>query len=76
MPTPATGPNVPWLTMLYMAGDNELTEEMVLALQDLVGHPMTESKIVAQLDPSGIGSRDAAIRIPWTSGGKDSRRSP
>ncbi len=33
-------PNAPWLTMLYMAGDNELTEEMVLALQDLVGeHP-------------------------------------
>ena len=64
MATPATGPYVPWLTMLYMAGDNELTEEMVLALQTLVGHPMSESKIVAQFDPSGIGSGDAAVRIP------------
>ena len=28
--------NLPWLVMVYMAGDNSLTEEMVLALQDLM----------------------------------------
>lgn len=26
----------PWLVMLYLAGDNTLTEEMVLAMQDLL----------------------------------------
>ena len=26
---------VPWIVMLYLAGDNNLTEDMVLALQDL-----------------------------------------
>ena len=61
---------VPWLTMLYMAGDNELTEEMVLALQDLVGpKPLTESKIVAQFDPSGVGLETQRYIFPG-SGGK------
>ena len=35
MGTPATTSNAPWLVMVYLAGDNNLTEEMVLALQDL-----------------------------------------
>jgi hypothetical protein len=56
--------------MLYMAGDNELTEEMVLALQDLVGQPMTESKIVAQLDPSGIGLETQRYVFPGPPGAK------
>ena len=46
----------PWLVMLYLAGDTNLTEDMVLALQDLiaVGVP-AEDRVVAQLDPIGIG---------------------
>ncbi|HSL20147.1 MAG TPA: clostripain-related cysteine peptidase [Vicinamibacterales bacterium] len=46
----------PWLVMLYLAGDNNLSEEMVLALQDLlaVGPPKGDA-IVAQFDPSGVG---------------------
>ena len=35
----ATGtdpPKNPWLVMLFLAGDNNLTESMVLALQDLI----------------------------------------
>jgi len=46
----------PWLVMVYLAGDNNLTEDMVLALQDLqaAGAPK-DDKIVAQFDPSGIG---------------------
>ncbi|MCG6928791.1 MAG: hypothetical protein LJF30_26235, partial [Acidobacteria bacterium] len=47
----------PWLTMVYLAGDNNLTEEMVLALQNLMaeGLPEKEDRIVAQFDPSGVG---------------------
>jgi Clostripain family len=45
-----------WLVMLYLAGDNNLTEEMVLALQNLLPHESRSSDlIVAQLDPSGVG---------------------
>jgi len=46
----------PWLVMVYMAGDNSLTEEMVLALQDLMleGAP-DDDIIVAQFDPGGTG---------------------
>ena len=56
METSASNPNAPWLTMLYMAGDNNLTEEMVLALQDLVAEGAPHgSKILAQFDPSGVG---------------------
>ena len=49
-------PRNPWLIMLYLAGDNSLSEDMVLALQDLKaeGRP-TGDKIVAQFDPSGVG---------------------
>lgn len=49
-------PGSPWLVMLYMSGDNNLSEEMVLALQDFmsVGPPKGD-KIVAQFDPSGRG---------------------
>ena len=56
METGTTGPNPPWLTMLYMAADNNLTEEMVLALQDLVAEGAAPgSAIKAQFDPSGEG---------------------
>jgi hypothetical protein len=46
----------PWLVMLYLAGDTNLTEDMVLALQDLieVGVP-GKDRVVAQLDPIGVG---------------------
>jgi Clostripain family len=45
-----------WLVMLYLAGDNNLTEEMVRALQSLgAADPMPGTRIVAQLDPSGLG---------------------
>ena len=49
-------PRYPWLVMLYLAGDNSLDEDMVLALQELQaeGAP-TGDRIVAQLDPSGAG---------------------
>ena len=46
----------PWLVMLYLAGDNNLTEDMVFALQDLQAVGSTPgTKIVAQLDPSSMG---------------------
>ncbi|MCK7472206.1 MAG: clostripain-related cysteine peptidase [Desulfomicrobium escambiense] len=42
--------------MVYLAGDNNLTEDMVLALQDLQAAGAPEGdKIVAQFDPSGLG---------------------
>jgi hypothetical protein len=48
-----------WLIMLYMAGDNNLSEAMVLSLQTLktlrVGGSAGDAAIVAQLDPSGVG---------------------
>src|SRR5262245_17264840 len=50
--------NRSWLVMLYLAGDNDLSEEMVLALQDLQAQgPPPGAKIVAQFDPSGVGLR-------------------
>ena len=53
---PAEETASPWLVMLYLAGDNSLTEDMVLALQDLQAEgPPRGDKIVAQFDPSGIG---------------------
>ena len=46
----------PWLVMLYMAGDNDLSEDMVLALQTLQAEgPPKGDRIVAQFDPSGVG---------------------
>jgi hypothetical protein len=52
--SPYTEPG--WLVMLYLAGDNNLTEEMVRALQSLgEADPMPGTRIVAQLDPSGLG---------------------
>ena len=58
-----------WTIMVYLAGDNNLTEEMVLALQDIKDLHLNEfsaladqdpnfaekNKIVAQFDPSGLG---------------------
>ena len=46
----------PWLIMVYLAGDNNLTEEMVLSLQDLKAEgPPKDNVVVAQFDPSGSG---------------------
>ena len=56
----------PWLVMLYLAGDNNLSEDMVLSLQDflpvgsVVGASSSPGRrsgdaIVAQFDPSGMG---------------------
>jgi cysteine peptidase C11 family protein len=46
----------PWLIMVYLAGDNNLTEEMVVSLQDLQQEgPPKNNIIVAQFDPSGSG---------------------
>ena len=48
--------NAPWLIMVYMAGDNNLTEEMVLALQDLMAEgAQKDNVLVAQFDPGGLG---------------------
>src|SRR6476469_878498 len=51
--------NPEWLVMLYLAGDNTLTEAMVLALQTLktlkAAGRFARGAIVAQLDPSGVG---------------------
>ena len=56
MSSPTQTSNPPWLVMVYMAGDNSLTEEMVLALQDLKAEgPPQDDIIVAQFDPSGTG---------------------
>jgi hypothetical protein len=45
-----------WLVMIYLAGDNNLTEEMVLALQELRAEGLPSGdRIVAQFDPSGTG---------------------
>ena len=46
----------PWLIMVYLAGDNDLSEEMVLTLQDLMTQaPPAGGRIVAQFDPGGVG---------------------
>ena len=46
----------PWLIMLYLAGDNNLSEEMVLSLQDLLAEGVpADARILAQFDPSGVG---------------------
>ena len=56
MPVRKPAPKHPWLVMLYLAGDNSLNEDMVLALQDLQAEgPPRGDRIVAQLDPSGAG---------------------
>ena len=47
---------VPWLVMVYMAGDNSLTEEMVLGLSELTAEqPRAEDLIVVQYNPGGTG---------------------
>ncbi len=56
MPSITSSETPGWLVMLYLAGDNNLTEEMVMALQALqAAEPMPGTRIVAQLDPSGLG---------------------
>ena len=50
--------------MLYLAGDNNLAEDMVLALQDLVAEGAPDGdQIVAQLDPSGVGLETQRYRF-------------
>jgi hypothetical protein len=51
-----------WTVMGYLAGDNNLNEEMVLTLQEIVALAEMQGevffdriKILAQLDPSGLG---------------------
>jgi hypothetical protein len=55
--------------MVYLAGDNNLTPEMVLAMQDMLAEPLPEGdKIVVQFDPSGIGLAtqrcDSSLAVP------------
>jgi hypothetical protein len=53
---PAGASPTPWIVMVYLAGDNSLSEDMVLALQDLLAEELPGgSRIVAQFDPSGVG---------------------
>jgi len=45
-----------WLVMLFLAGDNNLGEEMVATLQDILAEGAPgDDRIVAQFDPSGLG---------------------
>jgi hypothetical protein len=42
--------------MAYLAGDNSLSEDMVLQLQQVRGADLSwHARVVAQLDPSGVG---------------------
>src|SRR6267142_6067083 len=64
----------PWLVMIYLAGDNNLTEEMVAALQELnVGASLTGDRIVAQLDPSAMGIATQRYDFNQTPNGDGSR---
>ncbi len=49
--------NVTWTVMVYLAGDNNLTEEMVWALKEMKGltHGVPNLNVVAQFDSNGIG---------------------
>ena len=78
MDTSEKGTFPPWLVMLYLAGDNNLTEEMVLALQDLAaqGPPREGTKIVAQLDPSAVGIEAQRYRFISTTTGSDNADAP
>ena len=45
-----------WTVMVYLSGDNNLTEEMILALKEIQRiQPNGYIKVVAQFDPSGLG---------------------
>jgi len=45
-----------WLVMVYLAGDNNLSEEMIWALTEMqAGGSTSDVAIVAQFDPYGIG---------------------
>ena len=59
-----------WLVMLYLAGDNNLTEEMVLTLHDIrsEGTPSGD-RIVAQLDPGAVGVFSTRYDFDERSGG-------
>ena len=60
----AKKPRDPWLVMLYLAGDTNLTEDMVFALQDLLAEGVApEDRIVAQLDPVGVGLATARFDL-------------
>ena len=46
----------PWLVMLYLAGDNSLSEDMVLGAPAAPGRRTAKGdQIFAQFDPSGVG---------------------
>jgi len=62
MPDEPTNEKAEWTVMGYLAGDNNLNEEMVLSLQEIVASAEKQGdqffdrvKILAQLDPSGLG---------------------
>lgn len=45
-----------WTVMVYLSGDNNLSEEMILALKEMERIPPNDHvKVVAQFDPSGLG---------------------
>ena len=64
---PAGRPKDGWLgIMLYLAGDNNLTEDMVLALQDITKVerlPYSGDVVVAQFDPQGDGLATARFDL-------------
>ena len=72
-----TAEGIPWLVMVYMAGDNSLSEDMVLALQDLMAEgPPKGDHIVAQFDPDGVGltSQRYECSAPTTGKGLEAYR--
>src|SRR5688572_32313631 len=47
-----------WTVMVYMAGDNNLSEEMIYAIKEMYRVGVTkEFDVTVQFDPSGIGPR-------------------
>jgi hypothetical protein len=45
-----------WTIMVYLSGDNNLSEEMILALKEMDRIPPNDYvRVVAQFDPSGLG---------------------
>ena len=55
--------------MLYLAGDNSLSEDMVLALQRLQAEGAPEGdQIFAQFDPSGVGLATQRYHFDDTAG--------
>jgi Clostripain family len=56
-----------WTVMVYMAGDNNLSEEMVYAIKEMYRVGVTENLDVAiQFDPSGVGAPPRRYLISTT----------